>query len=83
MACWCAMDAELTTLLDDLVVQALDRRPPTRAQALGVLTSSDDDLLSVVAAGSRVRRHFFGNRVKLNLIVNMKSGLCQEDCSYC
>jgi biotin synthase len=83
MACWCAMDAELTTLLDDLVVQALDRRPPTRAQALGVLTSSDDDLLCVVAAGSRVRRHFFGNRVKLNLIVNMKSGLCPEDCSYC
>jgi biotin synthase len=77
------MDAELTTLLDDLVVQALDRQPPTRAQALGVLTSSDDDLLCVVAAGSRVRRHFFGNRVKLNLIVNMKSGLCQEDCSYC
>jgi biotin synthase len=77
------MDAELTTLLDDLVAQALDRRPPTRAQALGVLTSSDDDLLSVVAAGSRVRRHFFGNRVKLNLIVNMKSGLCPEDCSYC
>jgi biotin synthase len=77
------MDAELTTLLDDLVVQALDRQPPTRAQALGVLTSSDDDLLCVVAAGSRVRRHFFGNRVKLNLIVNMKSGLCPEDCSYC
>jgi biotin synthase len=77
------MNAELTTLLDDLVVQALDRRPPTRGQALSVLTSSDDDLLSVVAAASRVRRHFFGNRVKLNLIVNMKSGLCPEDCSYC
>ena len=30
-----------------------------------------------------MRRHFFGNRVKLNLIVNMKSGLCPEDCSYC
>ena len=83
MACWCAMNAELTTLLDDLVVQALDRRSPTRTQALGVLTSDDDDLLSVVAAGGRVRRHFFGNRVKLNLIVNMKSGLCPEDCSYC
>jgi len=83
MACWCAMDAELTTLLDDLVAQALDRRPPTRAQALSVLTSSDDDLLLVVAAGGRVRRHFFSNRVKLNLIVNMKSGLCPEDCSYC
>ena len=36
----------------------------------------------MVAAGGRVRRHFFANRVKLNLIVNMKSGLCPEDCSY-
>jgi biotin synthase len=81
-----AMNADLTSvpsMLDDLVTQALDGQPPTREQALGVLTSSDDDLLDVVAAGGRVRRHFFGNRVKLNLIVNMKSGLCPEDCSYC
>jgi len=47
------------------------------------LATSDDDLLDVAAAGGRVRRHFFGNRVKLNLIINMKSGLCPEDCSYC
>src|ERR1700684_4463264 len=83
MACWSAMTADLSATLDDLVTQALDRQPPTREQARQVLASSDDDLLSVVAAGGRVRRHFFANRVKLNLIVNMKSGLCPEDCSYC
>jgi len=77
------MNAELTTMLDDLVTQALGGQTPSREQALGVLTSGDDDLLEVVAAGGRVRRHFFSNRVKLNLIVNMKSGLCPEDCSYC
>ena len=37
----------------------------------------------MVAAAARVRRAFFGNRVKLNYLVNMKSGLCGEDCSYC
>ena len=77
------MNAELATILDDLVSQSLTRQPPTREQALAVLKSGDDDLLSVVAAGAQVRRHFFANRVKLNLIVNMKSGLCPEDCSYC
>lgn len=70
-------------LLDGLVTSAIEGRAPTRDQALKLLATRDDDLLDVVAAGGRVRRHFFGNRVKLNLIINMKSGLCPEDCSYC
>ena len=77
------MTTDLSGTLDDLVQRALTGRAPERAQAVAVLTSSDDDLLDVVAAGGRVRRHFFSNRVKLNHIVNMKSGLCPEDCSYC
>jgi biotin synthase len=54
-----------------------------RGDLLAVLTSSDDDLLDVVAAAARVRRMFFGRRVKLNYLVNMKSGMCPEDCGYC
>lgn len=77
------MTTALKTLLDDLVAKALDRQAPTREEALALLATSDEDLLDVVAAGGRVRRHFFANRVKLNLIINMKSGLCPEDCSYC
>jgi len=77
------MGADLATLLGDMLSQALQRQAPSRDQALAVLDSGDEDLLDVVAAAGRVRRHFFGNRVKLNLIVNMKSGLCPEDCSYC
>jgi biotin synthase len=77
------MGIELAETLQDMVRRALHGDVPDRAQALAVLASSDDDLLEVVAAGGRVRRHFFSNRVKLNLIVNMKSGLCPEDCSYC
>src|SRR5580700_9887247 len=77
------MRIELRETLDDLVQRALAGEVPDRDQALAVLGSSDQDLLDVVAAGGRVRRHFFSNRVKLNLIVNMKSGLCPEDCSYC
>ena len=48
-----------------------------------MLASGDDELLDVVAAAFRVRRHFFGRRVKLNYLVNIKSGLCPEDCFYC
>jgi biotin synthase len=77
------MGTQLDEILGELVERGLRLESPTREQALAVLTSSDEDLLDVVAAGGRVRRHFFANRVKLNLIVNMKSGLCPEDCSYC
>jgi biotin synthase len=69
-------------IIDSLVERAIRREPPSRAEALAVL-SDEHELLDVVAAAGRVRRHFFGHRVKLNTIINMKSGLCPEDCSYC
>ena len=69
--------------LDEIAESSLALQCPTREQALAVLRSSDDELMEVVAAAARVRRAFFGNRVKLNYLVNMKSGLCGEDCSYC
>lgn len=70
-------------LLNTLVEKGLRREPPTREEALAVLATSDDDLLEVVAAAGKVRRQWFGRRVKLNYLVNLKSGLCPEDCSYC
>ncbi|MYT27448.1 MULTISPECIES: biotin synthase BioB [unclassified Streptomyces] len=70
-------------LLNTLVDKGLRREVPTRDEALAVLATSDDELLDVVAAAGRVRREWFGRRVKLNYLVNLKSGLCPEDCSYC
>ncbi|MEU7153228.1 biotin synthase BioB [Streptomyces sp. NPDC045470] len=70
-------------LLTTLVDKGLRRETPTREEALAVLATSDDDLLDVVAAAGKVRRRWFGRRVKLNYLVNLKSGLCPEDCSYC
>ncbi|MBW1598091.1 biotin synthase BioB [Streptomyces sp. JJ38] len=70
-------------LLNTLVDKGLRRELPTREEALAVLATSDDELLDVVAAAGKVRRHWFGRRVKLNYLVNLKSGLCPEDCSYC
>ncbi|BAJ32868.1 MULTISPECIES: biotin synthase BioB [Kitasatospora] len=70
-------------LLDILTDKGLRRELPTREEALAVLATTDDQLLDVVAAAGRVRRQWFGRRVKLNYLVNLKSGLCPEDCSYC
>ena len=73
----------LDALLTSVTAKALRREQPTRDELLGVLATEDADILDVVAAASRVRRRFFERRVKLNFLVNMKSGLCPEDCFYC
>ncbi len=74
---------DVADLLSALTAAALERRRPAREQALALLATPDEDLLDVIAAAGRVRRAHFGRRVKLNYLVNMKSGLCPEDCFYC
>jgi biotin synthase len=66
-----------------LAERALSGAAPTRAEALAVLRASDDEVPSIVAAAHRVRRRYFGNTVKVNFLVNIKSGICPEDCHYC
>lgn len=53
------------------------------AQARAILDSPDHELLDLLAAAHRIRHAYFGNKVKLNYLVNAKSGLCPEDCTYC
>ena len=52
-------------------------------QALVLAALPDHDLPVLFAAASRVRHHFFDNRIALCSIVNAKSGLCAEDCAFC
>lgn len=68
---------------DDLARRQLSGATLTREEALAVLTSTDEQLLEVVAAAARLRRAHFSNAVKVNYLVNLKSGLCPEDCTYC
>lgn len=55
----------------------------TREEALAVLRVPDAATHTLVAAAGRLRQKFFGNTVKVNYLVNLKSGLCPEDCTYC
>ncbi|GEN83526.1 biotin synthase [Sporosarcina luteola] len=48
-----------------------------------ILDCADDDLLPLLQASYEIRKHYFGNKVKLNMIINTKSGLCPENCGYC
>jgi biotin synthase len=55
----------------------------TREDALAVLATADDDLLSLMDAAYRVRREFHGKRVRIHVLRNAKSGACPEDCKFC
>ncbi|MBD2865854.1 MULTISPECIES: biotin synthase BioB [Paenibacillus] len=52
-------------------------------EGLAVLEADDDELLPLLHAAFQVRKTYYGKKVKLNLIINAKSGLCPEDCGYC
>lgn len=53
------------------------------AEALNLITAPNSELMSLLTAAEKVRRHFHGNKVKLCGIVNAKSGRCSENCSFC
>lgn len=73
----------MTSRFDDLADAVLTGSPVGEQDALAVLRAGDDELLDVVSAAARLRRKHFGNTVKVNYLVNLKSGLCPEDCHYC
>lgn len=73
----------MTSWFDHLAESVLDGIAITEEQALRLLTVADEELLDLVDAGSRIRRRHFGMTVKVNYLVDLKSGLCPENCSYC
>jgi biotin synthase len=77
------LDTAAATRWHALADKALAGDALTREEALSVLRAGDDELLLLLDAAFRVRRAAFGKLVKLNMIVNAKSGICPEDCGYC
>jgi biotin synthase len=66
-----------------LAGKALSGEVITLEEGLSVLHAQPDELLRLMEAAFTVRKHYFGKKVKLNMIMNAKSGHCPEDCGYC
>ncbi len=67
----------------DLAEKALQGLSLDREQCYAVLRTPAERVLELLQAAFRVREEYFGRKVILHLLVNAKSGLCPEDCTYC
>lgn len=52
-------------------------------EAMDILRCPGEEILELLQGAYRIRHHYYGNKVKLNMILNTKSGLCPENCGYC
>ncbi|PLR66292.1 MULTISPECIES: biotin synthase BioB [Bacillaceae] len=66
-----------------LANEVVDGKEINEEEALNILNSDDDELLSLLHGAFTIRKHYYGKKVKLNMIINTKSGLCPENCGYC
>ncbi|HBP89515.1 MAG TPA: biotin synthase BioB [Nitrospiraceae bacterium] len=71
------------TAFQDLADRVLEGTIPSREEGLAILDTPQDKLLDLVNAAYRIRSRYFGNTIRLQMLLNAKSGACQEDCHYC
>ncbi|UKS24600.1 biotin synthase BioB [Paenibacillus sp. HWE-109] len=66
-----------------LTNKALTGEVITLEEGMAVLEADHEEVMPLLQAAFQVRKHYYGKKVKLNMIINAKSGLCPEDCGYC
>jgi len=73
----------MRALLERGLTKALAGEGISADEALELTASYTDFFYEIISITERVRKKFKGLEVNLCSIVNAKSGLCAEDCSFC
>lgn len=66
-----------------LAEQVRDGYCLTEPEALAILQARGSEMTRMLAGAHWLREQQFGDRVELCSIINAKSGLCPENCSFC
>lgn len=61
----------------------LNGKSLTKEEAYNLYTDDSIDTMTLLDEAYAIRKHYYGKKVKLNMILNAKSGICPEDCGYC
>ncbi|MDY4023157.1 biotin synthase BioB [Staphylococcus borealis] len=67
----------------NLADRILNQDVLSKEEALALFEDEAIDTFELLNEAYVLRKHFFGKKVKLNMILNAKSGICSEDCGYC
>jgi len=70
----------------DLADRALAGEPLDTSTALSLLRDGEDQAIALpdlLAAAYTVRKHHYGDAVRVHVLNNAQNGHCPEDCSYC
>lgn len=70
-------------ILEKALIRGLSGEGLGAKDALILASLPDEEIYSILAITEAIRREHKGNEVNLCAIVNAKSGLCKEDCSFC
>ncbi len=73
----------MRNLLDAALEKGLSGKGISSDEAIGLAASYEENFYEILAVTEQVRRRFKGAEINLCSIVNAKSGLCAEDCSFC
>ncbi|MBR1831978.1 MAG: biotin synthase BioB [Ruminiclostridium sp.] len=60
-----------------------EERPLTREEAVVLLQTPDEQLEALIEKAGVLRRKYKGNKVSVQLLTNVRSGNCSQDCAYC
>ncbi len=72
----------MTRIPDELTRSARDFEPIHRDLAALVL-SPELDVTDLIALARTAREKFFGRKVQVHILNNIRNGHCPEDCGYC
>ncbi|MHC4607397.1 MAG: biotin synthase BioB [Planctomycetota bacterium] len=66
-----------------LAERVLEGTPLSRREARSILECPDEDLDALLGGAFLIRSRHFGRGVRLQVLLNARSGRCSEDCSFC
>ena len=68
---------------DEILRDYSEERSLTREEAVTMLQMPDDQLETLIEKAGGLRRKYKGSKVSVQLLTNVRSGNCSQDCAYC
>ncbi len=69
--------------LESIYKKSINLESLTKEESLKILNFNNDDILLLLNTAYKIKKHFKGNKIQIQSILNAKSGFCSEDCHYC